>query len=568
VAQPTVRRILAQLDQLNEFERAPVTADRLQGGGYYAAVFAGEHIAATEFVIGALFVKLGAGAFDVLVGLLIGNLLAVLSWAFLCAPIAVRTRLTLYWYLRRIGGPGVMVPYNVLNGLLHCVLAGCMITVSASAIRIPFGIAAETRWYPQHASFVVLVLVIGAAVVTLAILGFKRLAQFAGLCAPWMVVMFIAGALAALPALGLPRSSAEWWQLAEEHIWKGSADASGLGFWHIVAFAWVCNLATHVGLTDMALFRYARHWGYGFYSAFGMYVGHYLSWICAGVMGAAAAVALGQPLAELDSGAIAYQALGASGALAVVIAGWTTANPTLYRAGLALQAVTPGWPRWLVTLATGAITTAIACFPFVFTRLLDFVGVYGLMLMPVGAIVVVEHWVFPRIGLTQYWATRGGRLVNLPALAAWGIGLAAAAACLAAGWLHLFFLAGPVWLLTAVTYIALAALGGARERFAPLDGNAAAAASPSPPSEPQVSAPTSVSPVAELLYWGTGLAALFALALCVVVPLFAMAASYAGGETYAATHDTLIWFVNAATVVYFLAAVVWERQRHKRRPTQ
>ena len=32
-----------------------------------------------------------------------------------------------------------------------------------------------------------------------------------------------------------------------------------------------------------------------------------------------------------------------------------------------------------------AITTAIACFPFVFRQLLGFVGIYGLLLMPVGA---------------------------------------------------------------------------------------------------------------------------------------------------------------------------------------
>ena len=44
----------------------------------------------------------------------------------------------------------------------------------------------------------------------------------------------------------------------------------------------------------------------------------------------------------------------AAGAVAVVIAGWTTSNPTLYRAGLALQAVTPNWPRWAVTLVAGA----------------------------------------------------------------------------------------------------------------------------------------------------------------------------------------------------------------------
>ena len=40
---------------------------------------------------------------------------------------------------------------------------------------------------------------------------------------------------------------------------------------------------------------------------------------------------------EINPGLMAYEALGAAGALAVLIAGWTTANPTLYRSGLALQ---------------------------------------------------------------------------------------------------------------------------------------------------------------------------------------------------------------------------------------
>jgi hypothetical protein len=61
----------------------------------------------------------------------------VLSWTFVCAPIAVGTRLTLYWYLRRIAGPGVTLLYNLCNAVMYCILAGAMITVSASAVRLP-----------------------------------------------------------------------------------------------------------------------------------------------------------------------------------------------------------------------------------------------------------------------------------------------------------------------------------------------------------------------------------------------------------------------------------------------
>ena len=146
-----IESVFQRLDDLNEFERRPVSEDQLKGGRYFAGAFAGEHIAATEFVIGVLFVNLGARTFDVIVGLLIGNLLAVLSWTLVCATIAVRTRLTLYWYLRDIVGPAMMAIYSVLNGLLYCILGGAMITVAASAIRIAFGIPEQTRWYPEDA---------------------------------------------------------------------------------------------------------------------------------------------------------------------------------------------------------------------------------------------------------------------------------------------------------------------------------------------------------------------------------------------------------------------------------
>jgi len=33
-----------------------------------------------------------------------------------------------------------MVVYNVVNAVLYCALGGAMITVAASAVRIPFGI--------------------------------------------------------------------------------------------------------------------------------------------------------------------------------------------------------------------------------------------------------------------------------------------------------------------------------------------------------------------------------------------------------------------------------------------
>jgi hypothetical protein len=39
------KNVLKRLDNLNEFERTPVSEDQLKGGRYFTGAFAGEHIA-------------------------------------------------------------------------------------------------------------------------------------------------------------------------------------------------------------------------------------------------------------------------------------------------------------------------------------------------------------------------------------------------------------------------------------------------------------------------------------------------------------------------------------------
>jgi NCS1 family nucleobase:cation symporter-1 len=553
-------KAIEALDKLYEFEQEPVSEDKLQPGRYFAASYGGEHIAGTEFVIGALFVAWGATASNIFWGLLVGNLLAVLTWTFICAPIAVQTRLTLYWYLRRIAGPVTTTIYNILNAVLFCILAGCMITVSASAVRIPFGIPEQTKWYPEDIRFVVIAILVGAVVVTLAILGFKRLAQFAEVCVPWMFIMFVAGAIAMLPGLaqkilGHPIGSiSDFWALANKSIWTGVRPDGKppIGFWHVAAFAWICNLAMHAGLSDMALLRYARKASYGLYSAFGMYLGHYLAWVCAGIMGAAAALVVGKTISQMDAGGVASQALGVSGIIAVVLAGWTTSNPTLYRAGLAFQAVTPGWPRWLVTLVAGIVTTIMACFPFVFVYLLNFVAIYGLLLMPVGAIVFVEHWIFPKLGLTRYWAARKNLIFSWPALFSWGIAIAIAMTLRITGRMHEFFVFLPTWFITVILYTLFAAMAGAREKLPELVFQPVSKAAHAPVE--------STIKKTDTVVWFWGIMALASLAACLVLPIWVYVSS---GEQYqqnfATFKNVLIW----PTLIHFVSATAWAIKREK-----
>ncbi|RPI25128.1 MAG: hypothetical protein EHM61_15205 [Acidobacteria bacterium] len=440
--------IVSRMDKLYEFDREEVKAENLHSGAKFAGVFAGEHVAATEFVIGAFFVLHGVRLVDLLIGLALGNLLAVLSWTLICAPIATRVRLTLYWYLRRIAGPGLTAVYNVANAIMYCILAGAMISISATAVGLGFGIPVPPldAVYPASVGWIVLAFLIGAGFTTLAILGFERLSRFASVCSPWIFVIFVAGALAVLPTLGVEKDLSNLWQVATTRIWNGqpSPGQEKFGLWHILFFAWFANLAMHIGLSDMALFRYAKRSSYGLYSAFGMYPGHMLAWICSGVMVAAANRAM-------NPGLMAYQAAGLAGIGAVLLAGWTTANPTLYRAGLALQIVTPNWPRWKITLVAGAITTVLACFPVFFLKLLDYVAIYGLVLMPIGAIVFTEHWILPRLGIEQYQAEKKGWAFNWNAAIVW---VGTLVACFYMP-IHLFFRWLPGYFIAVVSYVIL-----------------------------------------------------------------------------------------------------------------
>ncbi|WP_308366271.1 MULTISPECIES: hypothetical protein [unclassified Microbulbifer] len=550
---------------VDEFETVPVRPEQLAPARRFAASYAGEHVAGTEFVIGAMFVAWGVSAADVLWGLLWGNLLAVLTWGLICAPIATQTRLTLYAYLSRIGGPGILKLYSVVNGALFCVLAGAMITVSASAVRILFDIPPQVHWYPSSPGFVLIALAVGAVVTFVAIKGFRQVARFAEVCAPWMILMFAAGALALLPVLYSSTPGAAeagvfegFFRVADAHIWR--VGGSGLTVWHVAAFAWICNLAMHGGLSDMTLLRFARKSGYGYFSVLGMFIGHYLAWVFAGIMGAGAALLLQTPITRIDAGEVAYRALGAAGIVAVIIAGWTTSNPTIYRAGLAFQSLNPRWNRTLVTAITGAVTTLVACFPFVFSKLMDFVGVMGLVLAPVGAVIVAEHWMFPKLGLTRYWVRYSQLPLNRPAVIAWGGALLAAWILERLG-LHLFFLLLPTWLVATVLYLALAALMGARRDYAGQAARFEQAETDRRERElrylQQLEArgpePGSKGAAHLKLQLARGIA-LLSLGICAVMALQVFV-----GSSLEVFRDWLI----LPSVIYFMAATVWAREREK-----
>jgi purine-cytosine permease-like protein len=449
-------------EPINEYEREPVPEKARLGFGSFIGQYAGEHTAGTELMLGPLFVASGVAAFDLLVGLLLGNLLAVLSWMLMTAPIATQARLTLYFQLEKICGRKLVTLYNLANGVMFCFLAGSMVTVSATAVGVwfHFPMPGLNDLYPNSAGWVIAVLAVGIMVAIVAAYGYTIVARIANYAAPWMTLVFLAFGIIGLREFLTAthttiNSSADLWHLCQTAIWKGGAPLPGqvkFTFWHVTFFAWFCNMAMHIGMSDLSVFRYAKKSWYGLASASGMYLGHYLAWIAASIL---YALQLHRNPANTDvlPGPLADNAAGIAGLICVIIAGWTTANPTIYRAGLAFQAIFPKSSRYKVTLVTGLIVAVFGMFPAVAMKLLGFVALYGLILMPMGAIIFVDFHLFPKLGLKPYYAEKTGISFNWAAAIAWFFTLGVATWLVQTGRTEIFFVSLPGWFIAAALYI-------------------------------------------------------------------------------------------------------------------
>ena len=127
VARRTSEEIYIKVDEkLNAYERERVPENRLKGWLSFLGLFASRHTAGTEFAIGPLFVARGSSAIDIILGLLIGNILATLSWRYIVAPLAVSQRLTTYYAMERVVGRRLLLVFDILSCVLLAGLAGAM----------------------------------------------------------------------------------------------------------------------------------------------------------------------------------------------------------------------------------------------------------------------------------------------------------------------------------------------------------------------------------------------------------------------------------------------------------
>ena len=545
-------------------EQLPAGKHEQHGAGHFAGLYAAENVAGTEFIFGATFVILGASIVDVLIGLLVGNLLAVLTFRFLAAPIAVGTRMSVYTYLSRIAGGATSKIFNALNAFLFAIISAAMITVSATAFRIVFDFPAQTEAYPTSVAFIVLAVGFGSVAVLVAAFGFNALAEFASICAPLLILMFAAGGLVLLPAIAQTATGTtvvDGWggfvDIGGSGIFTGKTPdgAPGITLVGIIGYSWAANSFAHSGLIDMSLLRYAKKSWIGYMSATGMLLGHYMAWVSAGFMGAAAAVIVKTSIEVIEPGTVAFQALGYTGLLVVVVAGWTTANANLYRSGLAAQGVFPRFSRRKATLLIGVVVLAASAFPFIYRNYLVFVTYAGITLVPIGGIIFASYYLLPRMGMERFWARYRG-VTNTPALLAWGVTTAVSAAATGFGLFPVYIAFVPAFVLSTALYVLLARRMGAAESYpeGEADDEAFAERVAAFHAEQAARTPDDVDttdrrPLTRVLkvVWIVDLLVMLAVAVFVLLASPDVA-------TYEANRDVFWWVAGVGTVVYFACA--------------
>ncbi|HCW63470.1 MAG TPA: hypothetical protein DG752_02245, partial [Leeuwenhoekiella sp.] len=218
--------------------------------------------------------------------------------------------------------------------------------------------------------------------------------------------------------------------------------------------------AMHIGMSDLSVFRFAKKPSAGWTTAGGIYIGHYVAWIAAALLYAvylkspeAQAMLAGGEAPSVAPGPLANNAIGIFGIIAVILAGWTTANPTIYRAGLAFQAIMPKVSTFWVTIIAGSVATIAGLFPAFAMKLLGFVALYGFILAPIGAIIVFDHFFGKAAGIQPFYAEKTGVKFNWAVFGAWALSFGVFYFISVQYDVFLSFLTLPAWISCGILFL-------------------------------------------------------------------------------------------------------------------
>jgi hypothetical protein len=86
-------------------------------------------------------------------------------------------------------------------------------------------------------------------------------------------------------------------------------------------------------------------------------------------------------------------------------------------------------------------------------QLLDFVALYGMILMPMGAVIFVDFWLADRLGMYSSYAERAGISFNWAAGLTWLTTLGTCVALNRFWGMEIFFVSLPGWFVAVPLYV-------------------------------------------------------------------------------------------------------------------
>jgi len=126
-------------------------------------------------------------------------------------------------------------------------------------------------------------------------------------------------------------------------------------------------------------------------------------------------------------GAMKVLGLGSGGLAILILAQWTTNDNNLYSGALGLVNIIPISKR-AITIILGLLGTGIATFG-IFGSFMDFMGGLGVLLPPIGGVLLCDYWIVHRLFLKKEYNFGPGTIcakLNIAALIAFVFGVIAA----------------------------------------------------------------------------------------------------------------------------------------------
>jgi len=91
-------------------------------------------------------------------------------------------------------------------------------------------------------------------------------------------------------------------------------------------------------------------------------------------------------------------------------------------------------------------------------KLLGFVAIYGMLLMPMGAVIFVDFWLLKKFGRQSNYAEFSGTAFNWAAGLTWFSTLGVCWWLVKFAGIQIFFVSLPGWFVAGILYIALSLL--------------------------------------------------------------------------------------------------------------